>query len=99
MYTYIVTFGRSPSLLQKDHSKNGTIKGISLFLCLDLEIRENMREVKEGDVVTLKSETAVKMTVTALLINDRLEATFWNPSKGEFQTVVGSRDAFQIVNE
>lgn len=65
---------------------------------LNLEIRENMGEIKEGDVVTLKSETDIKMTVTSLLINDRLEETFWNPSKGEFQTVIGSRDAFQKVN-
>ena len=65
---------------------------------MNLEIRENMGEIKEGDVVTLKSETDIKMTVTSLLINDRLEATFWNPSIGEFQTVIGSRDAFQKVN-
>lgn len=57
-----------------------------------------MGEIKEGDVVILKSEEDVKMTVTDLLINDRLQATFWNPTKGEFQTIVGGRDAFQKVD-
>lgn len=45
---------------------------------LNLEKRENVGEIKEGDVVTLKSETDIKMTVTSLLINNRLEAIFWN---------------------
>lgn len=57
-----------------------------------------MGEIKEGDIVILKSEEDVKMTVTDLLINDRLQATFWNPTKGEFQTIVGGRDAFQKVD-
>ncbi len=57
-----------------------------------------MAEIKEGDIVILKSEEDVKMTVTDLLINDRLQATFWNPTKGEFQTIVGGRDAFQKVD-
>ena len=43
-----------------------------------------MAEIKEGDIVILKSEKDVKMTVTDLLINDRVQVTFWNPSKGEF---------------
>lgn len=58
-----------------------------------------MGEIKEGDVVILKSEKDIKLTVTSLLNNERLEATFQNPSKGEFQSIVGSRDAFQKVNE
>lgn len=58
-----------------------------------------MGELKEGDVVILKSEKDIKLTVTDLLINDRLEATYWNPSKGEFQTIVGGRAAFQKVSE
>lgn len=58
-----------------------------------------MAEIKEGDIVILKSEEDVKMTVTDLLINDRLQATFWNRTKGEFQTIVGSRSAFQKVND
>lgn len=57
-----------------------------------------MADIKEGDIVILKSEEDVKMTVTDLLINDRLQATFWNPTKGEFQTIVGGRDAFQKVD-
>lgn len=57
-----------------------------------------MAEIKEGDIVILKSEEDVKMTVTDLLINDRLQATFWNPTKGEFQTIIGGRDAFQKVD-
>ena len=58
-----------------------------------------MGELKEGDVVILKSEKDIKLTVTDLLINDRLEATYWNPSKGEFQTITGNRNAFQNVSE
>lgn len=58
-----------------------------------------MGEIKEGDVVILKSEKDLKLTVTDLLVNDRLEATYWNPSKGEFQKIVGGRAAFQKVNE
>lgn len=58
-----------------------------------------MGELKEGDVVILKSEKDIKLTVTDLLINDRLEATYWNPSKGEFQMIVGGRAAFQKVSE
>lgn len=58
-----------------------------------------MGEIKEGDVVILKSEKDIKLTVTSLLNNERLEATFWNPSKGEFQSIVGGRAAFQKVNE
>lgn len=58
-----------------------------------------MGEIKEGDVVILKSEKDIKLTVTDLLVNDRLEATYWNPSKGEFQKIVGGRAAFQKVNE
>ena len=36
-----------------------------------------MNEIKEGDVIILNSENRIKMTVTALLINERLEATYW----------------------
>lgn len=57
-----------------------------------------MNELKVGDVVILKSEEDIKLTVTALLINERLEATYWNGTKGEFQTVIGGRNAFQKVN-
>jgi hypothetical protein len=35
-----------------------------------------MGEIKEGDVVILKSEKDIKLTVTSLLNNERLEATF-----------------------
>ncbi len=57
-----------------------------------------MAEINKGDIVILKSEKDVKMTVTDLLINDRVQVTFWNPSKGEFQTITGSRAAFQKVD-
>lgn len=57
-----------------------------------------MNELKVGDIVILKSEEDIKLTVTALLINERLEATYWNRAKGEFQTVIGGRNAFQKVN-
>ena len=57
-----------------------------------------MDEIKEGDVVYLNSEIRIKLTVTALLINERLEATYWNPSKGEFQTITGNVCAFTKVN-
>lgn len=46
----------------------------------------------------MKSEEDVKMTVTSLLINDRVQVTFWNPDKGEFQTITGSKAAFQEVD-
>lgn len=58
-----------------------------------------MNELKEGDVIYLNSEIRIKLTVTALLINDRLEATYWNPSKGEFQTITGDIRAFTRVND
>lgn len=58
-----------------------------------------MEAIKVGDVVILKSEKDIKLTVTDLLINDRLEATYWNSAKCEFQTVVGGRDAFQKISE
>lgn len=58
-----------------------------------------MAEIKEGDIVILKSEKDFLMTVTDLLADRRLEAAFWNPSKGEFQTIRGHRDAFQKVND
>lgn len=58
-----------------------------------------MNELKVGDIVILKSEEDIELTVTALLINERLEATYWNPTKGEFQTVVGGRNAFKKINE
>lgn len=57
-----------------------------------------MNELKVGDIVILNSEEDIKLTVTALLINECLEATYWNQLKGEFQTVVGGRDAFKKVN-
>lgn len=57
-----------------------------------------MNELKTGDVVVLKTEEDVKLTVTDLLINEKLEATYWNGIKGEFQTVIGGRNAFQKVN-
>lgn len=57
-----------------------------------------MNELKVGDIVILKSEKDIKLTVTALLINEKLEATYWNSAKGEFQTVIGGRNAFQKVN-
>ena len=46
-----------------------------------------MGAIKVGDVVILKR--IKKLTVTGLLINDRLEATYWNSAKCEFQTVEG----------
>ncbi len=58
-----------------------------------------MNELKVGDIITLKSESRIKLTITSLLINDRIEAMFWNPSKGEFQTITGDIDAFRKVNE
>ena len=58
-----------------------------------------MNEIKEGDVIILNSENRIKMTVTALLINERLEATYWNPSKGEFQSITGDIRAFTKVND
>lgn len=58
-----------------------------------------MNELKEGDVVYLNSESRIKLTVTSLLINDCIEATYWNPTKGEFQTIKGARHAFTKVND
>lgn len=58
-----------------------------------------MDEIKEGDVIILNSENRIKMTVTAILINERLEATYWNPSKAEFQTITGDIRAFTKVND
>ena len=57
-----------------------------------------MNELKVGDVVYLNSENSIKLTITSLLVHERLEATYWNNSKGEFQTVVGGRNAFTKVN-
>ncbi|RRD02766.1 hypothetical protein [Prevotella sp. OH937_COT-195] len=57
-----------------------------------------MNELKVGDIVILNSEEDIKLTVTALLINGRLEATYWNIPKGEFQTVVGGINAFKKVS-
>lgn len=57
-----------------------------------------MNELKVGDIVILKSKDDIKLTVTDLLINEKLEATYWNDAKGEFQTVIGGRNAFQKVN-
>ena len=58
-----------------------------------------MNGLKVGDIVILKSEEDIKLTVTDLLINERLEATYWNGAKGEFQTVIGGKNAFQKVND
>lgn len=55
--------------------------------------------IKEGDVVALKSELHIKMTVINLLDQNRLEAAFWNKTKGEFQTIIGSINAFQKIND
>ena len=57
-----------------------------------------MNGLKVGDIVYLNSEKDVKLTVTALLTMERLEATYWNRAKGEFQAVVGGRNAFTKVN-
>lgn len=57
-----------------------------------------MNELKIGDVVVLNSEKDIKLTVTAILAFERLEATYWNGIKGEFQIVIGGRNAFQKVN-
>lgn len=55
--------------------------------------------IKVGDVVALKSELRIKMTVINLRLDqNRLEAAFWNVTKGEFQTIVGCINAFQKVN-
>ncbi len=58
-----------------------------------------MNELKEGDVVILNSEKDIKLTVTAILAYEKLEATYWNNLKGEFQTVVGGINAFTKVND
>lgn len=58
-----------------------------------------METISNGDVVTLKSAENLKMTVTDLLVNNRLQATYWNSVKGEFQTITGNRGAFQKVND
>ena len=58
-----------------------------------------MGEIKIGDVVILKSEKDIKLTVTDLLTNGRLEAMYWNTTHGEFQIVTGGRDAFKKVSE
>lgn len=58
-----------------------------------------MNELKVGDVVYLNSEKDIQLTVTSLLAYDKLEAIYWNGFKGEFQTIVGGRDAFTKVNE
>ena len=58
-----------------------------------------MNDIVSGDIVILKSEKDIKMTVTALLVGERIEASFWNASKGEFQIITGSKFAFQKVNE
>lgn len=58
-----------------------------------------MNELKVGDIVVLKSKSRIKLTITSLLINDRIEAMFWNVSKGEFQTITGDINAFRKVNE
>lgn len=57
-----------------------------------------MNELKIGDVVVLNSEKDIKLTVTAILAFEKLETTYWNGIKGEFQTVIGGRNAFQKVN-
>lgn len=58
-----------------------------------------MNEIKVGDIVCLKSESLIEMTVTEIFVNYRLEATFWNQSKGEFQTITGNIQAFKKVSE
>lgn len=50
-------------------------------------------------MVILNSEKDIKLTVTAILAYEKLEATYWNNLKGEFQTVVGGINAFTKVND
>lgn len=58
-----------------------------------------MSNLNVGDVVYLKSNPKIKLTVVQLFSSDLLEAMFYNESKGEFQTIRGGRNAFEIVND
>ncbi len=52
-----------------------------------------------GDVVYLKSEPQIKLTVVTLHTNNRVEAVFYNKDKQEFQSLTGGDTAFEKVKD